>query len=351
MDNPTGSTSIFTAPASASDSPAALGVEGEQVPRVVGNPVEDLRRRDPGAVGQRPRELDPVLLRGQLLADHRPIDVVSEVLGHVGVVRRSPYPGARTGERLHQRTAGRTGLPLAAPDEAAGLVGLVELPRPDPRPGVPRPAPQGLLEDAVDDPVEMEHEVAPEQTRAVRQAVRESAARGGEEQPRGADRICRAHDQVRPLEVQLPVGIAPLGPRGQSAVVKHDAGHPRSGDDGAAPRHDVAPMREVGRALGAFGASRVARPPLDARVAPVVGGGEDRVGVGPPVPSQARLGASEAQTAGLDRERGERGVGARRVGRIAAQARDTDLAVGLLVVRKELVVGDRPVVAVTAQRS
>ena len=105
------------------------------------------------------------------------------------------------------------------------------------------------------------------------------------------------------------------------------------------------PVRDVGRTLRAFVAARPARPALHARVAAVVLGRQDRVVLGPPVPAEARVcaraSASPARPIGNG---GQRRVGAGWVHRVATEPGDPELPVGLLVVGRELLVREGPVV-------
>ena len=57
------------------------------------------------------------------------------------------------------------------------------------------------------------------------------------------------------------------------------------------------------------------------------------------------MGAGDLQPGGADRERRQRRIlGIRRIGRVAGQPGDTEVAIRLAEVREQVVVGDRPVV-------
>ncbi len=112
------------------------------------------------------------------------------------------------------------------------------------------------------------------------------------------------------------------------------------------------PVGQVRRRLGAFAAALLAGAALDARMAPVVGDRQDRVGLRPPVPAQPGVGPGDLQPARPERERRQRRVLAPgRVGRVAAHARDAEVPVAPLVVRQQLVVGQRPVVGDAVERA
>ena len=140
------------------------------------------------------------------------------------------------------------------------------------------------------------------------------------------------------------VAVDPLRAGDPPTPVGDETTHTRAGDEARPARDRLRPVGEVGRRLRALAAALLARAALHARVPAVVGRGQDRVGIGPPVPAQACVRTGDEQAGAADRERWERRVGAGRVGRVAAEARHADLGVGALVVRRELLVGERPVV-------
>ena len=80
-------------------------------------------------------------------------------------------------------------------------------------------------------------------------------------------------------------------------------------------------------------------------MATVVGGGENGVRFGPPVPAEPMMGSRHTHSCFADGERRRGRILARGVHRVATKARDAPITVGPLVVALEVGVLDRPVVA------
>src|SRR3954452_3754237 len=87
-------------------------------------------------------------------------------------------------ERRVDRAAGRREAPAGAPDEAALLVGLVELEALDEVAELARPAHQRFLEQARDVGERVHHQPLPDEPRAVREAVRLVLRRAQEQESR-----------------------------------------------------------------------------------------------------------------------------------------------------------------------
>ncbi len=103
----------------------------------------------PDGVRDRRRQRDVVGLVGQVLGEEPPVRAVAEVRPDVGVVAGAPdlLAGAAR-ERRVDRAAGRGEAPAGTADEAALLVGLVELERLDEVAELALPAHQRVLEQA-----------------------------------------------------------------------------------------------------------------------------------------------------------------------------------------------------------
>jgi hypothetical protein len=137
---------------------------------VARDPVDDLRCRDAGRVDHVGRELDSVLLVGQVLADQPPLGGVAEPLAEGAVVVGAPRPAVR--ERSRERTAGAAERPPRAAHEPARRVGLVELHRLDRGALLPLPALEVVVEDAEHRRERVQHQVPADQARGVGEPVR-----------------------------------------------------------------------------------------------------------------------------------------------------------------------------------
>ena len=166
-----------------------------------------------------------------------------------------------------------------------------------------------------------------------------------QQQPRRADRVGRQHHDLGRLEVLVAVAVDPGGAGGQPVGVGLDASNSGAGDQSGAHGDRLGPVGLVGRGLGALVAARLAGAALDARPAAVVGRRVDRVELRPPVPAQLGVGAGHLQPGRADGQRRHRRVfPVRRIGRIAGQADDAEVAVSPVEVGQQLEVVDRPVV-------
>ena len=127
----------------------------------------------PDDVRHRRRQRDVVVLVRQVLGEQAPVRAVAEVRPDVLVVPRAPglLAGAAR-ERGVDRAAGRREAPARAADEAALLVGLVELERLDEVAELALPAHQRLLEQPGDVRERVHHQPLADEPRRVRQAVR-----------------------------------------------------------------------------------------------------------------------------------------------------------------------------------
>ncbi len=276
-----------------------------------------------------------------------------EMRPDVGVMAGAPDLLARPArQRRVDRTTGRCEAPAGAADEAALLVGLVELERLDEVAELALPAHQRLLEQPGDVGERMHHQPLPDEAGRVRQAVGVGGRIGEQQQTGRADRVRRDDHHPRRLEV---LGTIPVDPRragGEALLVGLDAPDPRAGDEARSPGDRLRPVREVGRRLRALVAARLARAALDARPAPVVGDRVDRVELRPPVPAQLGHAARDLQPCRPDRQRRHRRVlGVGRVRRVAGQPGHAEIAVGPVEVRQQLEVVDRPVVGDAVERT
>ena len=272
---------------------------------------------------------------------------------HVGVVVGAPdLLAGPARQRRVDRPAGRREAPARAADEAALLVGLVELERLDEVAELALPAHQRLLEQAGDVGEGMHHQPLPDEAGRVGQTVRVRRARREQQQPGRADRVRREDDHLRRLEVLGAVPVDP-GRAGREALgVGLDPPDAGAGHEPGAEGDRLRPVGQVGRRLGALVAARLAGAPLDARPPAVVRRRVDRVELRPPVPAELRVAAGDLQPGRPDRQRRHRRVlGVGRVGRIARQARHAELAVGPVEVRQQLEVVDRPVVGDAVERA
>ena len=202
-------------------------------------------------------------------------------------------PGLLAGaarERRVDRPAGGREAPARAADEAALLVGLVELERLDEVAELALPAHQRLLEQAGDVRERMHHQPLPDEARRVREAVRVLPALAEFSSSRGVpDRVGRDDDDARRLEVLGAVRCDPRRAGREALGVGLDPADARAGDEPRAQRDRLRPVGQVGRRLGALVAARLAGAPLDARPPAVVRRRVDRVELGPPVPAELRL--------------------------------------------------------------
>ena len=196
---------------------------------------------------------------------------------------------ARLGQRRVDRSAGRRQAPARAADEAALLVGLVELERLDEVAELALPAHQRVLEEPGDVGERMHHQPLPDQAGGVGETVRVSRRRREQQQPGRADGVGRDHDDLRRLELLGAVAVDPGRAGGESLRVGLDAPDARAGNEPRAEGERLGPVGQVGRRLGALVAARLAGAPLDARPTTVVGNRVDRVELRPPVPAQLRL--------------------------------------------------------------
>src|SRR5262249_57426226 len=74
--------------------PRAFDVPLEQTMRVVGDAVDELGRGHPERVDELARDLDVVLLVGEVFADDPPLCAAPEALAHVAVVLLAPGAAA-----------------------------------------------------------------------------------------------------------------------------------------------------------------------------------------------------------------------------------------------------------------
>jgi len=139
--------------------------------------------------------------------------------------------------------------------------------------------------------------------------------------------------------------VDPFGPGRQTSRIGGERDDTGPGDEPAAGRHERRPVSEIGGALGSLVAPEEAGRPLDTRVPARPRCRQDGVGRRPPVPSEPGVGPGDPERPGTDGEWGEWGIGAGWEGRVAAQARNPELPISALVERKQLVVGQGPVVS------
>ena len=116
---------------------------------------------------------------------------------------------------------------------------------------------------------------------------------------------------ARSLEVLATVAVEPRRAGDEAAVVRLEPAYPGAGHQPGAVGDRHRPVGEVGRGLRPLVAALHARAPLDARVAPLVGRREDRVGFRPPVPAEPAVCPGDLQPTGTDRQRRQRRVLAR----------------------------------------
>ena len=211
----------------------------------------------------------------------------------VGVVVGAP--GLLAGparEGRVDRPAGRREAPARAADEAALLVGLVELERLDEVAELALPAHQRLLEQAGDVGERDASSAASRRGRTSSPARRGALGLGREQQqPRRADRVGREDDDLGRLEVLAAVARRSRSRRSPGRVASVSMRRTRAPVTSRAPEGDrLRPVGQVGRRLGALVAARLARAPLDARSAAVVRRRVDRVELRPPVPAQLASG-------------------------------------------------------------
>ncbi len=126
-----------------------------------------------------------------------------------------------------------------------------------------------------------------------------------------------------------------------------DAG---AGDQPRAVPDRLGPVRQVDAGLGAVRAAGLAGPVPGAALQVAVVARRDRIRRRPPVPAERVHALRRLAPVRVDGERRQRRGGAGWQRRIAAEAGDAEVDVGALVVRQQVVVGDRPVVADVVQR-
>ena len=118
------------------------------------------------------RERDVVRLVGQVLGEQAPVRAVAEMRPDMGVMAGAPdLLAGPARQRRVDRTTGGCEAPARAADEAALLVGLVELERFDEVAELALPAHQRLLEQPGDVGERMHHQPLPDEAGRVRQAV------------------------------------------------------------------------------------------------------------------------------------------------------------------------------------
>ena len=265
----------------------------------------------------------------QVLGEQAPVRAVAEVRPDVRVVVGAPglLAGAAR-ERGVDRPAGRREAPARAADEAALLVGLVELERLDEVAELALPAHQRLLEQAGDVGERMHHQPLADEPGRVRQAVRMRRARP----TAAAAAACRSRSPPATTTLAGSKCSAP------SRVDPGRAGREARGvgldpaDAGAG--HEPGAQRRSPSASGS-GRSRPWRPRCSptGRCSrwthgrrPSYGDRVDRVELRPPVPAELRVGPGDLQPGRADRQRRHRRVlGVGRIGRVARQPRHAEL--------------------------
>ena len=197
----------------------------------------------------------------------------------------------------------------------------------------------------------MQHQPAAHEPRRVCEAVREAGRRGEQQEPRCPDSVGGQHDECGLLEVFPSVPVDVVGTSRPPAAVERDLSHACARDESRFAAKRIRPVSEVGRRLRAGRTAALAhRAPLALRQ-PSVGSRGDRVRAGPPVPPETVHSLRSLPAHLADRVRRQRRRRPRWVRRVAAEPRDTHLDVDPLVVRQELLVGERPVVGHPVQRA
>ena len=330
--------------------PQRLGRPGHlelgQALRVLAEAVADAGAGHPVAVGQGGVEVHPVGLLGQVLAEDGPGGPPPEGPGHQLVVLGPPRLLAGPhGQDVAERAAHRRQSPLGPPHEPPGLVGLVELVAGDAGAELALPGLQALVEPAGDHRERVHHQPLAHQAAGVGQPVGADPVVGRQQQqPSRAHRVGGQDHHLGGLVVLGPGPVDPHRAGGQPGGVDGDPAHPGPHHQPGPGRDGLGPVGQVGGGLGPLGAAGGTHAPLHAPPPAVVGGRQDGVGLGPPVPAQAVVALGHPAPGPAQRQRRQRVVDAIGVGGVAAQARDADLAVDLVVVGGQLEVVDGPVV-------
>ena len=171
-----------------------------------------------------------------------------------------------------------------------------------------------------------------------------------EQEPGGADAVGREHHGAGPHAVLDAVGVEPERPVHQAGGPDGDAGHPGAGHQSRPGGRRLGPVGEVERGLGPGGAPALAHPPPDALAHVLEPRGRDGLGARPPVPPELVHRPGHVQAGRPERVGRQREV-LRRVGGVAAQPGHPDEGVDAVVVRREVLVADRPVVGHAVQRA
>jgi hypothetical protein len=324
----------------------------EHAPAVLAHRVADLRRRHAVGVGELGIERHPVVLLGEILADHHHAGGAIEELLVGLVMTLAPGHLARRHppQRRRDGSVPAHGLERVAAHEPPGGVGVVELLAHETAAGRTLVALEGLLEDSRHHRVGVEHEVAADEAARVGEPVRELLRARVQQKPRRADAVARHHHHLGALSVLHPVGVVVDHAVRHAVRANGDLAHPTAGLEADAASHRRGPVGDVGARLGALGAAGEARPEVDARRAPLVGAGRDGAVRGPPVPAEPIEAPCQglAQLAEGDRRERDLLVG---VGGIARQPRDPHHARVEIVVGREARVVERPVVRDTIERT
>ena len=308
----------------------------------------------PDRVGDRRRQRDVVRLVGQVLGEEAPVRAVAEVRLDVGVVVGAPdlLAGAAR-EGGVDRAAGRREAPARAADEAALLVGLVELERLDEVAELALPAHQRLLEQAGDVGEGMHHQPLADEARTSWPGHRDAAALADSSSSRGVPIALAATTTTRAGSKCSPpsrsIQVAPVARPLASVSIRRTR----------APVTSCAPCAiafgQWVRSVDALAPSlqpdwQVLRWTHGRR--PSYGAELIELNSGHQCQPSLVVAARDLQPGRPDRQRRHRRVlGVRRIGRVAGQTGDAEVAVGPVEVRQQLEVVDRPVVGDAVERA
>ena len=195
----------------------------------------------------------------------------------------------------------------------------------------------------------MEHEVLADESAAVRESVGEQVRLRVEQQSGGADAVAREDDDLRgdlPLDT---VGIVVDRAAGHAVFAHGDLADAASGPEFHSGANSVRPIGDVSAGFCALCAASRAGAEIDALVPSVVWLAGDRTVGRPPVPTH-RVESFGELRAGPAQGQGRHDRGLRRIGRISGQAGHAHHAVVLVVVGRQRLVVDRPVIRHAVQR-
>src|SRR5262249_52875388 len=151
--------------------------------------------------------------------------------------------------------------------------------------------------------VRMEHQIGPDETVRVREAVGKSGRARIEQKTRRADPVRREHDRTRLLLHQSPVAIVVERAVGETVGADRDLADTSTRRERRAGGDRLGPVGAVGPRLGAGGTPELAGAAVDAGPPAVVVRGQDRAVRRPPVPAEPIEAARDRGAERVERDR------------------------------------------------